>query len=186
MGVWGVEQNQTTKKTTPPPPKKKKSFPEFSVLCSGHQIMLLNTLEKEYILSVQERGLLFAHSCFLLQQPLLLNYPLTQLFNCLTVFKSWTSTYCSLMFYFTILLVCLDVNTSKDLALQILYQTCFSIHNILNLIQLFILIPCHRNACSIFHESFLAKFFTSAKSMFSVFIPTLYCRRYLDSILPLK
>lgn len=57
---------------------------------------------------------------FLLQQPFPVNYPLTRPFNCLTVFKSWVSTSCSLMFYFNILLACSVVNTSKNLALQIL------------------------------------------------------------------
>lgn len=36
-----------------------------------------------------------------------------------------------------------------------------------NLNRSFILIPCPRNACSVFHESILAKLFSSAKFIFS-------------------
>lgn len=51
-------------------------------------IMLLNTMDKENIAPVQEEGITTCPQLiFLLQQPFLVNYPLTQLLNCLTVSK---------------------------------------------------------------------------------------------------
>lgn len=167
--------------------KPKKVIPDGVLnFMQCHPILLLNTMDKENIPSVQEEGIPICHQLiFLLHQPFLVNYPLTQLLNC-DCLKSWTSTYGSLMFYFTTLLVCLDINTPKNLALQILYQINLSNHSISSLNRLFILIPCPRNACSIFHESILAKLFSSAKFMFLDFLPSLLHKGYLSQIQPLK
>lgn len=127
----------------------------FQIVCSGQW-----ALEKRKHSLYWKGRLLLPMIGFLLQQPFVVNYP--QLTHSTLQTIIWTSMYCLLMFYFTTLLLCLDVNTSKNRALQIAYQTHSPNHRILNLNRLFILISCHRNACSGFCGSAFAKFLSSA------------------------